>query len=98
MATKVLDIVMQLPTDFDWVDCSEDFTDDQAKAILELLDRPILALRRLRASLSARGNGYTCDNCGDVFQAARSDARFCSSACRQAEHRKTARPGAASVV
>ncbi|MEE9178838.1 MAG: hypothetical protein V3U46_10460, partial [Acidimicrobiia bacterium] len=84
---RVLDILIRIPTDFDWLDRTEDITDDQAKALLEELDPRILALRRFRAFLKARSDGYTCHNCGGSFQAARSDARFCSAACRQAAHR-----------
>lgn len=34
----------------------------------------------------------TCNGCGETFDAARSDARYCSSRCRTAAHRKRTQP------
>lgn len=34
----------------------------------------------------------TCGHCGGTFEAARSDATFCSSACRQKAYRQRSRP------
>ena len=32
---------------------------------------------------------FVCANCGDEFTPARSDARYCSTRCRVAAHRRT---------
>lgn len=45
------------------------------------------AVARQRRS-EARGTTRACGECGEYFEPARADAKFCSGACRQKAHRK----------
>jgi hypothetical protein len=62
-------------------------TPEQARLVLTALDPVLLDLRRYRSAVARLDNGYTCNQCGQQFKAARSDAKYCSSACRQKAHR-----------
>ena len=46
--------------------------------------------RAKRRRLIARGINRTCEHCGETFKPARSDARYCGAACRQAAWRRRA--------
>jgi hypothetical protein len=51
---------------------------------------PCRLLRRAqqrRDRAAAARPAHICDRCGDVFTPRRSDAKFCSGACRVAAHR-----------
>ena len=63
-----------------------DFTDDEAAQILRHLDPALTELRRIRGTIASR-DGSTCHKCGGSFRAARSDAMYCSPACRQDAYR-----------
>ena len=52
-----------------------------AKRLLDLLDR----MDALRVEL---GSYIRCARCREAFAPPRADARYCSSACRQAAHRR----------
>ncbi len=52
-----------------------------AKRLLDLLDR----MDALRVEL---GSYIRCVRCREAFAPPRADARYCSSACRQAAHRR----------
>lgn len=45
---------------------------------------------RLQLIAMRDGSKRNCEGCGDSFVAARSDARYCSSACRQRAYRQRA--------
>lgn len=64
------------------------FTRDEADQLLAWLDPAIAHLKKLRAEIDSLGDGTICDMCGDMFAATRSDARYCSAACRQKAHRE----------
>jgi hypothetical protein len=38
-------------------------------------------------AITDRSRAHTCEQCGTTFTGVRSDARYCSSACRQAAYR-----------
>ena len=43
--------------------------------------------RRLRFKREAERGDRDCENCGETYEPARMDSRFCSNACRQKAHR-----------
>lgn len=50
------------------------------------------ALARRRAQRAAARASKVCMDCGNHFELSRSDARFCSAACKQRSYRKTKAP------
>ena len=61
--------------------------------------RSLARIREAAARRSAARPWIPCDDCGSLFQARRSDQRFCSAPCRQREaaHRRRAQYGGGKV-
>lgn len=47
------------------------------------MDAAAEGFRRFREQQAAERDGRRCDQCGEAFQPARHDQRFCDSACRR---------------
>ena len=59
--------------------------------------RKALRLRLLREANEKRREGMICDACGAAFTPKRSDARTCSSTCRQKAYRSSKKLGAVAL-
>jgi len=64
---------------------------DEVKEMAEMAEDVIKNLRRfqrrIRTGVTDTGVTPRCERCGEPFAPTRSDARYCSTACRVAAHR-----------
>jgi hypothetical protein len=63
-----------------------------------MASNPMLAYRKKKALAAAVRAVPVCQRCGNTFMAKRADAAFCSSRCRKAVLRKTARTAPLSQI
>jgi hypothetical protein len=80
------DIVM-LPR-LKWIEGSEDTGKDNHAWYRFAIDHTAGPILHARDSAPVSSHGSLCRQCGKPYRPQRSDARFCSDACRQRAHRK----------
>jgi hypothetical protein len=89
-AIRIRQTVGDIPSEFEFLNISgsPDVMGELSRAertqILSELDPALVNLRRFRGALTM---DRSCASCGDRLAASRSDARYCSAACRQRAHR-----------